>query len=86
MQSTNNIKTFIIAEAGINHNGKFHLAKKLIIDAKKAGADAIKFQIFQTEKLVSKNLNTTNYQFLNSRYRKQYNLLKKLDKIDRNYL
>jgi N,N'-diacetyllegionaminate synthase len=79
MQSLNNIKTFIIAEAGINHNGKFHLAKKLIIDAKKAGADAIKFQIFQTEKLVSKNLNTTNYQFLNSRYRKQYNLLKKLE-------
>ena len=37
-------KTFIIAEAGINHNGSIHLAKKLINISKKAGADAVKFQ------------------------------------------
>ena len=39
---------FIIAEAGVNHNGKFNIAKKLIINAKTAGANAIKFQIFNS--------------------------------------
>ena len=41
-------KTFIIAEAGVNHNGKIKLAYQLIDAAKKAGADAVKFQIFKT--------------------------------------
>ena len=39
-------KTIIIAEAGVNHNGKINLAKKLIIEASKIGADYIKFQTF----------------------------------------
>ena len=39
-------KTYIIAEAGINHNGNFNTAKKLIIEAKLSGANAIKFQTF----------------------------------------
>ncbi len=43
---------FIIAEAGINHNGDLALAKKMIADAKKAGADAVKFQTFQTEEFI----------------------------------
>lgn len=44
-------KTFIIAEIGINFEGDINLAKKLIIDAKKAGADAVKFQVFERETL-----------------------------------
>jgi N,N'-diacetyllegionaminate synthase len=46
-------KTFIIAEAGINHNGDLGLAFKLVKEAKKAGADAIKFQTYVTEKRVA---------------------------------
>jgi len=48
------MKTIIIAEAGVNHNGSFNNAKKLILQAKKCGADFIKFQKFNL-KLVSKN-------------------------------
>jgi N,N'-diacetyllegionaminate synthase len=47
-------KTFIIAEAGINHNGNVDQAMKLIKYAKKAGADAVKFQTYLTEKRASK--------------------------------
>jgi len=47
-------KTFIIAEAGVNHNGDINLAKKMINAAVEAGANAVKFQTFKTEKLVSK--------------------------------
>ncbi|TKJ17323.1 acetylneuraminic acid synthetase [Candidatus Woesearchaeota archaeon B3_Woes] len=48
-------RTFIIAEAGINHNGDINIAKKLIHEAKKAGADAIKFQTYITENRVPKD-------------------------------
>lgn len=47
---------FIIAEAGINHNGSIDLAKELIDVAKDTGADAVKFQTFTTEGLLSKNI------------------------------
>lgn len=40
-------KIYIIAEIGLNHNGNINVAKKLIRDAKEAGANAAKFQIFQ---------------------------------------
>ena len=79
MRLLNNKKTFIIAEAGVNHNGNFNLAKKLIKLAKKAGADAVKFQIYNTEKLVSRNLSTASYQKKNSKISSQYDLLKKLE-------
>lgn len=47
-----NIKTFIIAEAGCNHQGNMLLAKKMIKKAKECNADAIKFQYFSTEEII----------------------------------
>jgi sialic acid synthase SpsE len=47
-------KTFIIAEAGVNHNGSIDIAKKMIEVAKECGADAIKFQTFKAENIISK--------------------------------
>ena len=47
----------IIAEAGVNHNGDINIAKKLIDIAAKAGANAVKFQTFNTDKLVTKKAN-----------------------------
>ncbi|MDO8493070.1 MAG: N-acetylneuraminate synthase family protein [bacterium] len=48
-------RTFIIAEAGINHNGDIEIAKKLITAAKECGVDAIKFQSFKTDELIMEN-------------------------------
>ena len=48
-------KTFIIAEAGNNHEGNFNIAKKLILKAKQCGADAVKFQTFIPEYFVLKS-------------------------------
>lgn len=52
----------IIAEAGVNHNGSLELAQRLVLEAKKAGADYIKFQTFQPEALVSKGAQKADYQ------------------------
>ena len=54
------MSVFIIAEAGVNHNGSIDLAKKLIDVASSAGADAVKFQTFKAENLVTKYANKTN--------------------------
>jgi len=53
---------FIIAEAGVNHNGDVNLAYKLIDEAKEAGADAVKFQTFKAEKVLSKYTKMADYQ------------------------
>jgi len=53
---------FIIAEAGVNHNGCTELAKKLIDVAAESGADAVKFQTFKAENLVSKTVEKAGYQ------------------------
>lgn len=55
-------KVFIIAEAGVNHNGDINIAKKLVDVAVDAGADAIKFQTFKAEELVCKNAKKAEYQ------------------------
>ena len=68
----------IIAEAGVNHNGKLKNAFKLIDAAKKAGADYIKFQIYKTENLVDKKIGLAKYQKQNLKKKiSQYNMLKK---------
>jgi len=71
---------FIIAEAGVNHNGDINLAKKLIDKAVEAGVDAIKFQTFRAENLVSKNAKKAKYQIENTKNNEsQYEMLKKLE-------
>jgi N-acetylneuraminate synthase len=56
------MKTLIIAEAGVNHNGDIELAKKLIAQAAAAGVDLVKFQTFQASKIVSASAPKAEYQ------------------------
>jgi len=56
------MSVFIIAEAGVNHNGSINLAKKLIDVAVNSGADAVKFQTFKAKNLVAKNTQKAEYQ------------------------
>ncbi|MEK6658539.1 MAG: N-acetylneuraminate synthase [Campylobacterota bacterium] len=73
-------KVFIIAEAGVNHNGSVELAKKLIDVAVEAGADAVKFQTFKAEKLVSKNAQKAEYQKQSTdKEESQFDMIKKLE-------
>lgn len=60
-----NKHTYLIAEAGVNHNGKFTIAKKLIDKAAKCKVDAIKFQIFKADNLSLRNIKMANYQIKN---------------------
>ncbi len=80
-------KVFIIAEAGVNHNGNLELAKEMIYSAAHCGADAIKFQSFNVDKLVSKNTPKAEYQKLNTRNdESQYEMIKKLELSPRDHL
>lgn len=73
-------KVFIIAEAGVNHNGSIELAKKLINVAIDVGADAIKFQTFKAEKLMSKNAQKADYQKENTDDEEsQFEMIQKLE-------
>ena len=70
---------YIIAEAGVNHNGSFDLACKLVDEAKKAGVDCIKFQTFKAEKLVSHSAKKAEYQKRETGDSSQQDMLKQLE-------
>lgn len=72
--------TFIIAEAGVNHNGCIDRAKQLIEAAAEAGADAVKFQTFKTEALVTDTARQADYQSENTGVvESQFTMLKRLE-------
>lgn len=74
------MSVFIIAEAGVNHNGNIELAKKLIDVAKEAKVDAVKFQTFKTEKIVSRSAEMAEYQKENLKTQEsQYEMIKRLE-------
>ncbi len=73
-------KTFIIAEAGVNHNGDMSLAKEMIDAAFESGANAVKFQTFKTNNLILKNIEKAPYQKLTTNSNEsQYDMLKRLE-------
>ncbi|MDP2851207.1 MAG: N-acetylneuraminate synthase [Sulfuricurvum sp.] len=75
---------FIIAEAGVNHNGSIELAKALIDVAAQSGADAVKFQTFKADKLVSKTAQKASYQKeTTDADESQYAMIKKLELDER---
>jgi len=73
-------RVFIIAEAGVNHNGDFNTALKMIDAAAKAGADAVKFQTFKAEEMVSADALKAEYQEITADKKEtQLEMLKKLE-------
>lgn len=73
-------RVFIIAEAGDNHNGDYNLALKLVDIAKVSGADAVKFQTFKTEKVISKYAEKADYQkSTTGSSESQFDMVKKLE-------
>ncbi len=80
------MKTFIIAEAGVNHNGDIDTALRLVDMAKKAGTDAIKFQTFKSERLVAFSTPKAKYQKANTgSYESQLEMLKRLELTNDNF-
>ena len=79
-------KIKIIAEAGVNHNGKMSLAKKLIDAASESGADYIKFQMYNVDELIIKNTSLADYQKKKiTKNISQYDMLKKLSLSKKNF-
>ena len=75
-----NSKVFVIAEAGVNHNGHFDTALEMITVAKDCGADAIKFQTFEADTLATKSAIQADYQKNNTGIEEtQHSMLKKLE-------
>ena len=74
------MRVFIIAEAGVNHNGSIEIAKKLIDIASESGADAVKFQTFKAKNLLTKKAIKADYQKKTSENEEtQYDMIKKLE-------
>ena len=78
-------KNIIIAEAGVNHNGKLSLALKMVDIAAKSGADFVKFQKFDPKLLAQKNLGLANYQKKFTQIKSQLKMLNKLTLKDKDY-
>ncbi|MEE0892887.1 MAG: N-acetylneuraminate synthase [Treponema sp.] len=73
-------KCLIIAEAGVNHNGKLDIALKLCDAAKEAGADVVKFQTWKTEKIITRTVAQAEYQTENTgKTESQFDMLKRLE-------
>lgn len=72
--------TLVIAEAGVNHNGNYNMAKKLVDAAHIAGADIVKFQTFSAKNLVTKNAQQAIYQSINTgKTESQFEMLSRLE-------
>lgn len=81
------MKTQIIAEAGVNHNGKMSLAKKMISEAAKFGADYVKFQAYDVNELLLRNTKKAKYQKNTSgKNETQYAMLKKLQLKEKDFI
>lgn len=74
------MKTLIIAEAGVNHNGSLEMARQLVASAAAAGADLVKFQSFVTSKIISREAPKAEYQKdTTSAEESQYEMVRKLE-------
>lgn len=81
------MKTLIIAEAGVNHNGKIAIAKDLINSASIAGADIVKFQTFKAENLATRQADMAFYQKKNTNKKEsQFEMLEKLELSDDEFM
>jgi N,N'-diacetyllegionaminate synthase len=71
---------FIIAEIGVNHNGDINLAKRMVDEALRCGANCVKFQTYRTERLVTKKSPKADYQLeVTNKEESQFDMLKKLE-------
>jgi hypothetical protein len=73
------LKTFIIAEAGVNHNGDLDRALAMVDAAKAFGADAVKFQTFTTENVMTRSAEKAEYQKRQTGEGSQFDMVKKLE-------
>lgn len=74
------MNTLVIAEAGVNHNGDIDLARQLVAEAAKAGADLVKFQSFITGKIISRSAPKADYQIASTGGdESQFEMVKRLE-------